>query len=175
MSSIDLVILGMAIERPLSAYDIQKDIEYHHFRRWTRISIPSVYKKVLQLKDKGYLKSESVKGNRFAEKAVYSVTEKGRAYFERLMDECASAEVALQFDFNVVITNLSRLETPRALILVEKLRKSITKSREKNALYKELYSSIPFAGRAIFEQQELLYASLLDWLDSFGAGLADGG
>jgi hypothetical protein len=75
----------------------------------------------------------------------------------------------------VVITNLSRLETPRALILVEKLRKSITKSREKNALYKELYSSIPFAGRAIFEQQELLYASLLDWLDSFGAGLADGG
>ena len=52
MSSIDLVILGMVLEKPQSAYDIQKDIEYHNFSRWTKISIPSVYKKVLQLKEK---------------------------------------------------------------------------------------------------------------------------
>ena len=55
MSSIDLVILGIVLEQPQSAYDIQKDIEYHNFSRWTKISIPSVYKKVLQLKEKGYL------------------------------------------------------------------------------------------------------------------------
>ena len=54
MSSIDLVILGIVLEKPQSAYDIQKDIEYHNFSRWTKISIPSVYKKVLQLKEKGY-------------------------------------------------------------------------------------------------------------------------
>lgn len=52
MSSIDLVILGIVLEKPQSAYDIQKDIEYHNFSRWTKISIPSVYKKVLQLKRK---------------------------------------------------------------------------------------------------------------------------
>lgn len=64
MSSIDLVILGIVLEKPQSAYDIQKDIEYHNFSRWTKISIPSVYKKVLQLKEKGYLTSASsfVKG-----------------------------------------------------------------------------------------------------------------
>ena len=54
MSSIDLVILGIVLEKPQSAYDIQKDIEYHNFSRWTKISIPSIYKKVLQLKEKGY-------------------------------------------------------------------------------------------------------------------------
>ena len=62
VSSIDLVILGIVLEKPQSAYDIQKDVEYHNFSRWTKISVPSVYKKVLQLKEKGYLTSDVVKG-----------------------------------------------------------------------------------------------------------------
>lgn len=33
MSSIDLVILGIVLEKPQSAYDIQKDVEYHHLSR----------------------------------------------------------------------------------------------------------------------------------------------
>ena len=53
MSSIDLVILGIVLEKPQSAYDIQKDVEYHHFPRWTKISVPSIYRKVLQLSEKG--------------------------------------------------------------------------------------------------------------------------
>lgn len=61
MSSIDLVIRGMLLEKPQSAYMIQKDVEAHHFSRWTKASTPSIYKKVLQLKAKGYLQSESVK------------------------------------------------------------------------------------------------------------------
>ena len=39
MSSIDLVILGIVLEKPQSAYDIQKDVDYHHFSRWTKISV----------------------------------------------------------------------------------------------------------------------------------------
>ena len=111
MSSIDLAILGIVLEKPQSAYDIQKDIEYHNFSRWTKISIPSVYKKVLQLKEKGYLTSDVVKGERFAEKAeYYSITEAGRAYFEALMDTIAEQNVPLTFDFNVVVTNLTKLD-----------------------------------------------------------------
>ena len=69
MSSIDLVILGIVLEKPQSAYDIQKDVEYHHLSRWTKISVPSIYRKVLQLSDKGYLQSDIVKGDKFADKA----------------------------------------------------------------------------------------------------------
>ena len=57
MSSIDLAILGMVLEEPRSAYDIQKDVEYHHFSRWTKISVPSVYRKVLQLQQQGSMPS----------------------------------------------------------------------------------------------------------------------
>ena len=110
MSSIDLVILGIVMEKPQSAYDIQKDVEYHHLSRWTKISVPSIYRKVLQMNEQGYLESSIVKGDKFADKAVYSITDKGRAYFGQLMETYAIQKVPLLFDFNVVITNLNKME-----------------------------------------------------------------
>ena len=167
MSSIDLVILGIVLEKPQSAYDIQKDVDYHHFSRWTKISVPSVYRKVIQLNEKGYLKSDIVKGDKFADKAVYSITEKGCAYFEKLMDTYASKPVPLLFDFNVVITNLNKMDKEKALELVAKLRNNIVASAKSNDEYAANYADIPLVGRTIFEQQRLLYHSLLEWLDTF--------
>lgn len=167
MSSIDLVILGIVMERPQSAYDIQKDVEYHHLSRWTRISVPSVYRKVIQLNEQGYLQSQTVKGDRFSDKAVYSITDKGRVYFEQLMEAYAGQEVSLLFDFNVVIANLNKMEKEKAQVLVRQLRQSILSSAARNQGYADEYADIPLAGRTIFEQQRLLYRALLDWLDAF--------
>lgn len=167
MSSIDLVILGIVLEKPQSAYDIQKDVDYHHFSRWTKISVPSIYRKVIQLNEKGYLDSDIVKGDKFADKAVYSITDKGRSYFEQLMDTYASEEVSLLFDFNVVITNLNKMDKEKALDLVKKLRKSIATSAKSNEEYAVNYADIPLVGKTIFEQQGLLYQALLEWLDTF--------
>ena len=135
MSSIDLVILGIVLEKPQSAYDIQKDVEYHHFSRWTKISVPSIYRKVLLLSEKGYLQSDIVKGDKFADKAIYSITDQGRAYFKELMASCAAGPVPLLFDFNVVITNLNKMDKAEALELVSALRRSIQSSAESNEGY----------------------------------------
>ena len=167
MSSIDLVILGIVLEKPQSAYDIQKDVDYHHFSRWTKISVPSIYRKVIQLNEKGYLNSDIVKGDKFADKVVYSITDKGRSYFEQLMDTYSSEEVSLIFDFNVVITNLNKMDKEKALDLVKKLRKSIATSAKSNEEYAVNYADIPLVGKTIFEQQGLLYQALLEWLDTF--------
>lgn len=167
MSTIDLVILGIVAEKPQSAYDIQKDIEYHHLSRWTKISIPSIYRKVLQLSEKGYLRSDIVKGDRFADKAVYSITDEGKDYFNSLMQYYATQAVPLLFDFNVVIANLNKLNKDAALDLISKLKKSITVSVGTNEEYLTEYSNIPLVGKTIIEQQGLLYKTLLEWLDTF--------
>lgn len=168
MSSIDLVILGMVLEKPQSAYDIQKDVEYHRFPMWTKISIPSIYRKVIQLNEKGYLQSDIVKGERFADKAIYSITEKGKAYFEQLMTDKANQQIPLLFDFNVVIANLNKMDKSKAMELVMQLRNSITTSKQTNDEYvAEYYSHLPLVGRTIFDQQQLLYNALLEWLDKF--------
>ena len=169
MSSIDLIILGMVLERPQSAYEIEKDVEYHHLSRWTRISVPSIYKKVLQLTEKGYLKSEAAGSGKLPGKAVYSVTPRGREYFLQLMDSLAGRPVLLPLDFNVLITNLNKLERPKALRLVEVLRAGITAAAAENKKYAQQYADIPLVGRTVFLQQGLLYRALLEWLETFYA------
>lgn len=167
MSSIDLVILGIVLEKPQSAYDIQKDVEYHHFSRWTKISVPSIYRKVLQMSEKGYLQSDIVKGGKFADKAIYSITDKGRVYFKELMAYYAAGPVPLLFDFNVVISNLNKMDKAEAMELVSALRQSIQSSAELNEGYAQEFADIPLVGRTIFEQQQLLYNALLEWLNHF--------
>lgn len=52
MATIDLIVLGMLKKEALSAYDIQKLVEYRNISKWVKISTPSIYKKVLRLKKK---------------------------------------------------------------------------------------------------------------------------
>ena len=45
MATIDLIVLGMLKKEPMSAYDIQKLVEYRNISKWVKISTPSIYKK----------------------------------------------------------------------------------------------------------------------------------
>ena len=74
MATIDLIVLGMLKKEPLSAYDIQKLVDYRNISKWVKISTPSIYKKVLQLEEKGYVQSRPVREGKMPEKAVYSLT-----------------------------------------------------------------------------------------------------
>lgn len=167
MSSIDLVILGIVLEKPQSAYDIQKDVEYHNLERWTKISIPSVYKKVIQLKDKGYLSSTTIQGHKKSNKNIYSITDSGKLYFEEMMSNIVEQDIPILFDFNVVITNLNKMEKTKALIIISKLKKSIIKSSTENEEYAQQFKDIPLVGRTIFDQQKLLYDAILVWIQKF--------
>ena len=167
MSSIDLAILGMVLEEPRSAYDIQKDVEYPHFSRWTKISVPSVYRKVLQLQQQGYLKSDRVQGDKGAGKAVYAITERGKAYFRELMGRYASQPVPLQFDLNVVVTNLNKLEKEESFQYLDQLWASIQRSAQTAEQQAAAFAQIPLVGRTVFGQQRLVYQALLEWLDGF--------
>ena len=95
MATIDLIVLGMLKKESLSAYDIQKDVEYHHLDRWTKISTPSIYKKVITLKEKNYLTTDVVKNGKFAEKSIYSITNKGIEYFQELMEKYSDQEITI--------------------------------------------------------------------------------
>ena len=78
MATIDLIVLGMLKKEPLSAYDLQKLVEYRNISKWVKISTPSIYKKVIQLEEKGYISSHIEKEGKMPEKSVYSLTEKGK-------------------------------------------------------------------------------------------------
>ena len=68
MATIDLIVLGMLKKEPLSAYDLQKLVEYRNISKWVKISTPSIYKKVIQLEEKGYISSHIEKRGKMPEK-----------------------------------------------------------------------------------------------------------
>lgn len=165
MQVIDLAVLGMVLEGPKSAYELQKDVEFHHFPRWTRISVPSVYRKVLQLQRRGDLRGEPAPGDR--KKTVYTITEQGRERFLALMETQAAAPVPLLFDCNVVVANLNKVDRDTALGLIRRLRESVAASAGETAGYEAEYEGLPLTARAVFAQQRLLYEALLRWLEDF--------
>lgn len=169
MAAIDLIVLGMLKQQPLSAYDIQKLVEYRSISRWVRISTPSIYKKVLQLEEKGYLTGTMVREGKMAEKAVYSLTPAGDAEFERLMLGIAAQPVRFFLDFNAVIVNLDSLPPAQrrvCLDLIEANVRALTAELEENLRRKQDLPDVPETGKAVLRQQLALAQAVEAWAAS---------
>lgn len=169
MTTIDLIVLGLLKKEALSAYDIQKIVEYRNISKWVKISTPSIYKKVIQLEKKGYIKSSMVKEGKMAEKAVYSLTDAGKQAFQDLMLEISCKPVRMFLDFNAVIVNLDSLslqEQKTCLEHIEENIKSLKGYIEKNIEMKKDEPAIPKTGMAVLKQQLILAQSIETWIDS---------
>lgn len=69
MAAIDLIVLGMLKKEPMGAYDIQKLVEYRNISKWVKISTPSIYKKAIQLEERGFIKGSTVKEGKCPKKS----------------------------------------------------------------------------------------------------------
>lgn len=168
MATIDLIVLGILKKESLSAYDIQKIVEYRNISEWVKISTPSIYKKVIQLEKKGYMKGDVVKEGNMAEKTVYSLTEAGEKQFEKLMLEIASKPVRIFLDFNAVIVNLDSLPKEKqksCLTEIENNMETLKGYIEENISLKEHLPEIPKTGMAVLEQQLILAQALETWIE----------
>lgn len=169
MAAIDLIVLGILKKEPLSAYDIQKIVEYRNISKWVKISTPSIYKKVIQLEEKGYIKGNTIKEGKMPEKVIYCLTASGEKEFERLMLEISSKPVNIFLDFNAVIVNLMSL-TPRdqklCLTNIESNIKTLKAYIEENLRIKENIEEIPETGIAVLQQQLILAEAIEKWISS---------
>lgn len=169
MATIDLIVLGILKKRALSAYDIQKLVEYRHISKWVKISTPSIYKKVIQLEEKGLIKSSIVKEGKMPEKAVYSLTDAGEKEFESLMNEIALQPIHFFLDFNAVIVNLSSLPPKGQKYCLENIEDNIKALKtylEENMQEKENAPDIPETGLAVLQQQYVLAEAVETWIAS---------
>lgn len=169
MTTIDLIVLGILEKESLSAYDIQKLVEYRNISKWVKISTPSIYKKVIQLEEKGYVKSAMVKEGKMAEKAVYSLTPEGKVEFEKLMLKISLQPINIFLDFNAVIVNLENLSLKEQEICLENIENNIKIMKEyieKNINLKESIPGIPETGKAVLQQQFILAKAIEDWIIS---------
>ena len=166
MSNIDLVLLGLIKQKSQSAYDIKKNIEYRNIPRWVKISEQSIYKKVLQLESKEYIVS-------MPDKAVYTITDKGNDYFNKLMNDISNSDVSLYLDFNVIITNLDLVDDEQKKILVSNIKSKILELKELLNERQSHRQHIPNVGKQMFKQQLALVETLEKWIIDFENSLKE--
>lgn len=169
MATIDLIVLGMLKQEPRSAYELQKLVEYRNISKWVRISTQSIYKKVLQLEEKGYVKSSIVKEGKMPEKAIYSLTAAGEKEFRNLMGEISESPIHFSLDFNAVIVNLESLppEIQNAcLSSIEAHIKALRSELEESLNTKKDDPNIPKTGMAVLQQQLMLAQTIETWIAS---------
>lgn len=169
MATIDLIVLGMLKKESMSAYDIQKLVEYRNISKWVKISTPSIYKKTIQLEKKGLIKGTIVKEGKMPEKAVYSLTDAGKQEFEDLMLEIAAKPIHIFLDFNAVIVNLDSLSLEKQRQCINGIEENIKELKsylEQNIQEKENVPEIPATGMAVLQQQFVLAETIEKWIES---------
>lgn len=174
MATIDLIVLGMLKKEPMGAYDLQKLVEYRNISKWVKISTPSIYKKVIQLEEKGYIVSHTEKEGKMPEKAVYSLTEKGEQEFEKLMVEISRKPVNIFLDFNAVIVNLENMPPENQRECLDNIENSVKQLKtylEENIVLKENDTDVPATGMAVLRQQYVLAQAIEEWVESLKKSL----
>lgn len=169
MATIDLIVLGILKKKPMSAYDIQKLVEYRNISKWVKISTPSIYKKVIQLEEKGYILSHIEKEGKMPEKSVYSLTEKGKQQFEKLMVEISCKPINIFLDFNAVIVNLDSMPKEKQQECLDNIESSMAVLKtylEENIALKNSDNDIPATGMAVLQQQYKLAGAIEEWIVS---------
>ena len=175
MATIDLIVLGMLKRESLSAYDIQKLVEYRNISKWVKISTPSIYKKVIQLEEKGLITSRTEKDGKMPEKAVYTLTDAGKKEFEKLMFEISCKPISIFLDFNAVIVNLesmSKESQKECLGNIESNMNVLKNYLEENIALKENAPDVPATGMAVLRQQFLLMQAIEEWITELKKELA---
>ena len=142
-------------------------MEYRNISKWVKISTPSIYKKVIQLEEKGYITSHIEKDGKMPEKAVYSLSEAGKQEFEKLMVEISCKPINIFLDFNAVVVNLESMtkeSQKECLDNIENNMKVLKTYLEKNIALKESVDDIPATGMAVLQQQYMLAKAIEEWI-----------
>lgn len=167
VSIVNLVILGMVMEKPISAYEIVKEVEARNMNKWVKISPPAIYKNVIQLNKKEYIHGEIIKEGKMPEKNVYTLTKKGHDYFMKLMDDYSKDFGNTYFSFTPVLMNLSKVDPAYASELLDTLKIRIQENKN-TLIQRDKYSSkIPPTGQALIKLYKELFILLDNWMDDF--------
>jgi DNA-binding PadR family transcriptional regulator len=167
MSAVNLWIMGMLVDHPLSAYDIARIVETDVIGRLMKVSAPAVYKNVKELQRAGFLEVERTRTGEMPEKKVYSVTASGREYFHKLMDYYSGNLSNYYFEFNTVLANLDKVDKKTGLEMLENLRhqfyqmKTWIVAHEKEARAR----NVSFGHGAIIKQYRMIIYTLIAWIE----------
>jgi len=165
VSTIDLIILGILIEKTMNAFELTRFIERERIGYLLKISTPAVYKSCKRLYKAGYLEGKVTRDGEMPEKVIYTVNQKGKERFYRLMEHFSGRLNPFYFEFNSFLWNIDKLKKKEALQMLENLKNQLLRLKKWITEHeKESSAKIPFASRMIVKQYRMLVGTLAVWI-----------
>lgn len=165
MSTVDLMLLGVLMEKPMSAYELKKEMERRNIKNWIKISSPSVYKNMVKLYKNGYVNGKTKREGEMPEKMVYSINDKGRKYFITLMQKYSENPGNVYIDFAAFIANLRYVDREMAFKMIDELTGALRVKVE--TVEKILKEGDTFIARSIIELYFQMYKLFYEWSGKF--------
>jgi DNA-binding PadR family transcriptional regulator len=168
MSTIDLMLLGVLMQKPMNAYEMKKEMEERSIQNWIKISSPSIYKNFLKLNKLGYVDGKTIKEGEMPEKTIYTINEKGRKYFMRLMEQYSENPGKIYIDFCAFISNLYNVDFKTGLKMIERLEENLSVKRDSvndhlsSPAYKE-----SFYAKSVIELYSQMFELFCNWTEKF--------
>jgi len=164
VSSIDLMLLGLIRNQPMSAYDLSK---LEGVYEMVKISVPAIYKNIIRLQEKGFLSLTCMKEGKMPEKKIYAITKKGEDHFNKLLINCAKNPIKFYFDFNVSLLFTASIDYETGIKLIQLVRDNTQQKINHLNQQLDLFKDLPFPLPNIAEQQLRLSQELFNWLNAF--------
>ncbi|MBI5115749.1 PadR family transcriptional regulator [Candidatus Poribacteria bacterium] len=165
-STIDLIILGILLDRPMNAYELACLIDEKQVGRFLKISTPAIYKSCKRLHKSGFLDARTAKEAENPRKTIYNVNKRGKERFFALMEHFSSNITPFFLDFNAFLWNIERAGKRRGLRMLERLHGELSNLNAWIIEHeKEQEMNLSFPAKAIVKQYRMTIATLLKWCE----------
>lgn len=170
-----VMLLGLLLEQPMYGQQIREVIENHHAVFADFIKKPTIYYQLERLAHEGYLevRRESVEapGTGSAhdelaprERDVYYITDKGRAYFYKLLREALGAHTPQLSSMDACLFFLDHLEAGEAIVLLKERYELVAKDRSSVVLKLQEIRIQDDAHKMVNDHKLTLLDAELNWL-----------
>ena len=162
MNIIDLVVLGELKEKPKYAGEIITSLRQKNLHNRMNFTLSSIYRKVLEIKDKGYIEINGTLKTRSQDAIVYQITCKGEEYFNNLIKLTISSDKDIDVKLNINETTaiFEYANKDKQISYIRNLKEKILEIKQELYKDKEIKSK---AENIIFLQKEKILFALEEW------------
>lgn len=118
MNNKETALLGLLIEGPKHAYQLEQDIEARGMREWTEIGFSSIYYLLNKAAEQGWVDARQAPSAQGPPRKVYTLTDQGRGALREAVARRLSAPEPYSGEFDLALAFLPILaaaEVDRAL------------------------------------------------------------
>ncbi|MEJ2209834.1 MAG: DUF4388 domain-containing protein [Anaerolineae bacterium] len=119
LTKIDLLILGLLLDRPMHGYELYQQIQAEEIDTWFNVSMAGVYYSLGKLREQDLVAESRQRGGRSTRKSIYRLTEEGRAAFFAAIEAQAITREEVYLGYDLVIYLLNKVPLQRAISLLE--------------------------------------------------------